>query len=80
MLEAGSVSLDLNYDQDSTTHRLLETTVGTNETFRITFPGGRRATFLAFVDSVTPELPHDNKMTCSVSLQITGVVTWAVSL
>jgi predicted secreted protein len=77
MLEAGAVSLDLNYDQDAATHQLLESTLGTTKNYRIAFPGSRTATFSGFIDGVTPELPHDNKMTCSVSVQISGVITWA---
>lgn len=80
MLDAGSCSIDLNYGQDETTHQLLETTLGTSKSYRIVFPGtGRTATFAGFIESVTPEIPFDNKMTCSISVQISGVVTWAAA-
>ena len=80
MLESGSVSIDLNYDQDEATHQLMETTLGTSKNYRIVFPGtARTATFAGFIESVTPELPFDNKMTCSVNIVISGKVTWAAA-
>lgn len=80
MLDGGSCSIDLNYDQDETTHQLLHSTLGTTKNYRIVFPGtARTATFSGFIESVTPELPFDNKMTCSVSVQISGVVTFAAA-
>lgn len=80
LLDAGGVQLDINYDQDATTHQYLEAELGVVKNWRITFPGtGRKVTFSGFIDSVTPELPHDNKMTCSVSLVISGVPVWAAA-
>jgi predicted secreted protein len=80
MLDSGSCAIDLNYEQDETTHQLMESSVGTTKNYRIVFPGtGRTATFSGFIESTTPELPFDNKMTCTVNVQISGVVTWAAA-
>lgn len=78
MLECGSVGLDLNYDADAATHQALEGFLGVAKSYRIVFPGaGRTATFTGFLETLSPEVPHDNKMTCSASVVITGAVTWA---
>jgi hypothetical protein len=49
------------------------------KTFKTTFPGATptTATYSGFITSVSPQIPFDNKMTCSVVIEITGPVTLA---
>lgn len=73
----GAVQMDLNYDDKAASHAWLMTNLGVAKSFRSTFPGSTPTvgTFSGFVKSVSPEIPHDNKMTCSVAIEINGVVT-----
>lgn len=81
MLESGAVSVDLNYSADETTHQDLEAAVGVQRSFKIVFrhATGRVATFTGYVNGVSPELPYDNKMTCTVSVKISGQPTWGAT-
>lgn len=83
-IDAGQVKLELNFDPGSPTHKA--TTGGilylrdqsTVETWTITFPGSptHKVTFQAFVKSAGIELPYDDKMAMSVTLEVTGKPTW----
>ena len=78
LLEAGVITLDLNYDDLAATHQWLTTNLGTAMFFKLTFPTKTSATTAVaagFVSEVSPEIPHDNKMTCAVQLTLTGAVT-----
>lgn len=77
MLEAGGIGLDLNYDPDNVTHEALEAQVGLLLNYQIAFRGTRKVTVSAYVNSVSPELPFDNKMTCTVALKISGIPVWS---
>jgi predicted secreted protein len=81
MLESGGVNVDLNYSADETTHQDLEAAVGVQRSFKVSFrhATGRVATFSGYVNGVSPELPFDNKMTCTVSVKISGKPTWAAT-
>lgn len=74
--DMGALVADLNYDDQAASHQWLKTNLGVETPFRFTFPDtGDVATFDGFVKQVSPEVPHDNKMTCSVAIEINGVVT-----
>lgn len=83
-IDAGQVSLELNFDPNSATHRA--TTGGilylrnqrTVETWRITFPGTpvHYVTFQAFVKNAGFSAPFDDKLGMSVSLEVTGSASW----
>lgn len=77
--DSGQLSADLNFDESNTGHAWLSSNLGTVKSFKVTFSGGtpKVATFSAFVNGLTPELPHDNKQTATVTLEITGKVTIA---
>lgn len=77
--DAGQCVFDLNWDDKATTHLFLTTNLGVMLTLKVTGPGGtpKTATFAAFFSNIPPEIPHDNKMTCSVTAEISGVVTIA---
>lgn len=81
MLEAGGCNVDLNYSADEATHQALEAAVGVQRLFKVKFRHltGRVATFSGFISGVSPELPFDNKMGCTVSVKISGIPTWAAS-
>jgi predicted secreted protein len=78
LIDNGQVMCDLNYNEKEVTHIKLETLVGVKTKYRMTFGGGtpKVATFDGFLDGLTPEVPLDNKQTCSASIQISGVITW----
>lgn len=79
LLDSGQATFDLNYDDTNTGHAWLSSNLGTVKSFKVTFSGStpKTATFSGFVSGVTPELPHDNKQTCSCTIEITGKVTIA---
>lgn len=79
MLDAGAAKVVLNYDDKNTVHKFLLANLGVAMTFKVTGSGSSpaTATYAGFVTEVSPEYPFDNKMTCTVSMEITGVVTVA---
>lgn len=79
MLDAGQCVVDLNYDDKAASHIWLQTNLGLVKTFRVTGPGTlpKTITFSGFIIGVGPEMPHDNKMTCSVTVEITSVLTFS---
>lgn len=76
MKDAGAAKVDLNYDDKATTHKFCLTNVGVPMTWRVTGPGSSPATavYAGFITGVSPELPFDNKLTCSIDIEITGVI------
>lgn len=77
MLDAGQASVDLNYDDKGTTHKFLLTNLGVQLMFKVTFPGSSPTTavWTGFINGVGPEIPFDNKMTATISVEISGPVT-----
>ena len=77
LLDAGQAKFDLNYDPAAASHVALEGMVGVVQTFKVTMPPSTPAvvwTFSGFVSEVSPELPSDNKMTCSAVITISGAL------
>jgi predicted secreted protein len=80
LIDAGAVALDLNYDDKATTHIALKAQIGVSRLFKVTFYASASptpATFSGFIKSLSPEVPHDNKMTCTCGIEISGQVTIA---
>ncbi len=81
MIDAGQMSVDMNYNNGATTHKWLVDHVNVSYLFRITFPGSNtgldKVTFGGFVNAVGPEVPFDNKMTCVAVMELSGPPTWA---
>lgn len=82
LLDGGEVSLDLFIDlgeatQGNSTGILSEITGRTVEGFRITWPDSTTATFNALVTSWQPGAVVDGALTGSVTLKVTGAVTFA---
>jgi len=82
LLDGGEVTLDLFLDtasatQGNTTGLLSEITGRTVEGFRITWPDATTAVFNAIVTSWEPGAVVDGALTGSVTLKITGAVTFA---
>lgn len=83
-IDAGQVTLDVNFDPNATTHRA--TTGGilylrdqrTIVPWKVTFPGTpvHYVMFQAFVKSAGFEAPFDDKLSMSVTLETTGAATW----
>lgn len=82
LLDGGEVSLDLFIDlsqatQGNSTGLLSELTGRTVEGFRITWPDASTATFNALVTNWEPGAVVDGALSGSVTLKITGAVTFA---
>lgn len=82
LLDGGEVTLDIFIDlsqatQGNSTGLLSEITGRTVEGFRITWPDATTATFNALVTSWEPGAVVDGALQGSVTLKITGAVTFA---
>lgn len=79
LLDAGSVMFDLNYDDKAPSHIFLKSYFGVERLWKITFPGSTptTSTFNGFTKALPADIPHDNKMTSSAALEISGPVTIA---
>lgn len=83
-LDAGQVSLELNFNPRAATHRATSGGIlylrdqRTVETWRVTFPGTPvdYVTFQAFVKNAGFSAPFDDKLGMSVTLEVTGSATW----
>lgn len=82
-LTAGEVQVDLNFmPATEATHKdaaggLLNLYNSSMlEDFEIEFPDGTTAAFEAYVTAFSPGAPFDDKLTASVTLTVSGPVTW----
>ena len=78
----GMVQLDLNYSNADAQHFAALANLGTLQDCEIIWPGTvvslqTTAQFFAIVEQISAELPHDNKITATIQLQISGVITWS---
>jgi predicted secreted protein len=82
LLDAGEVSMDLNFDPDGATHKnsagglLYTMEQRTLENWQIVYPDATAVAFVAFVTSFEPDAPFDDKLSASVTLKISGKPTW----
>lgn len=83
-IDAGQLTVDINFDPSAPTHRATSGGIlylrdqGTVETWTITFPGtpSHKVVFQGFVKSAGMELPFDDKMAMSLTIEVTGKPTW----
>jgi len=85
LLDAGQVTLDINFDPNAATHK--NAAGGLRDDFEgraavswaIEYPTTPAAfdVFSAFVVGFEPDAPHDDKVTATVTLEITGAPTLA---
>jgi len=83
-LDLGQVTVDFNFDPNSATHRA--TTGGimylrdqrTIVPWVLTFPGSpvHKVAFMGFVKSVPFDVPFDDKLSGSVTIETSGSATW----
>lgn len=84
LIDGGEVTLEINFlpdaaDQDALRDDMI---ARTKRNFRIewpTTPTAHRASFAAFVTGHSPSAPHDGELSASVTLKITGAVTFAAA-
>ena len=84
LIDGGEVSLDINFlpdaaDQDALRDDMI---ARTKRNFRIewpTTPTAHRASFAAYVTGHSPTAPHDGELSASITLKITGAVTFAAA-
>lgn len=80
LLESGDISVELNFLPGDTTQTALRNDMlnRAKRNFQITISGSAKTlTFAGYVTSHGPAIPHDGKMTLSVTLTPTGKVTLA---
>lgn len=86
MLENGEVTFDLVYDPDLQTHSASASgglitlmAAGTLNNFRTTFADTTpaTATFAGLVTQFQPTMPLNGAQTASVTIKISGQITWA---
>lgn len=82
LIDGGEVTLDINFLPDAADQAALRTDMlaRTKRNFRIewpTLPTAHRAAFAAFVTGHSPGAPHDGELSASITLKITGAVTFA---
>jgi len=78
--DGGDMTLDINFDDLVAGHASLLALLGTVKYWKITFPvhtTGSTAIFQGFLTAAGLDIPHDNKMTMTVTVTITSVVTFA---
>jgi len=86
LLENGEVTFDLVYDPDSQTHSASASgglitllAAGTLNNFRVSFADttATTATFAGLVTCSQPTMPLDGAQTASVTIKVSGQITWA---
>jgi hypothetical protein len=72
--DAGEVTIELNFDPGGTAQIALVASYRSDSAinYRITFPDATIWEFAAFVTSISPTTPLDDKMTLSAGFKLTG--------
>ena len=79
LMDAGEVTIELNFIPSATDVILAALTAATTGQFKIQQASGVNVVFKAIVTSYQPQSPVDDKATASATFKITGVPTWAAS-
>ena len=83
LIDAGEVSMELNFDPNGTTHKnavggvLYTMEQRTLASWTLVFPDTTDVDFSAFVTKFEPGAPYDDKLTASATLKISGKPTWS---
>lgn len=75
LIDSGEVSAEIHYVPTGTAEEQLYAMLGTTQLCRNVFPSGAYAEYSAFITSMEPETPIDDKMVMSVTMKVTGQVT-----
>ena len=80
--DAGTVSLDINWEKSQASHSALYTQITTqvvNGQYRVVFPGSPTSTFTFYghVTDFSVTAPVDDKLTASVTIKLSGKPTLA---
>lgn len=70
--DGGEISADLHYVPVGTTEAALYGMVGTTQVCRNVFPSGAYVDYSAFITSMEPDTPIDDKMVMSMTWKLTG--------
>jgi hypothetical protein len=84
-IDAGEVTLDLNFDPNQTTHRATAGGIlylrdqRTIVPWKLTFPGSpvHSVSFQGFVKGAPFDLPFDDKQSATVTVRVSGSATWS---
>jgi hypothetical protein len=79
LMDAGEVTLELNFVPSSSDVIIAALTASTLGQFKITAPGGVNVVFKGIVTSYQAQSPLDDRMTASVTIKVTAKPTWAAS-
>ena len=84
LIDGGEVSIDLNFLPSAADQTALRADLiaRTKRNFRIEWPitpTAQRASFAAFVTKLSPSAPHDGELSASMTLKITGPVTFGAA-
>jgi len=79
LTDPGETSFEMNFVPGSASETLLLAAKAsrTSKQFRIVFPNLYTWTFGGLVTGYEPSMPNDDKMTCTVTIKVTGSVTRA---
>jgi len=86
MVDNGEVTFDLVYDPDAVTHSASASgglvtllAAGTLNNFRVSFADSTAttATFAGLVTQFQPTMPLNGAQTASVTIKVSGLITWA---
>lgn len=83
LIDPGECSFEMNYIPGSASdvrlNAILDIAVGSSrrKSCRITYPNAVTHTFEAELQSYEPNVPHDDKMTATVTFKVTGPVVRA---
>lgn len=75
LADAGEISFELHYVPTGTAEEQLYDMLRTTQLCRSVFPSGAYASYSAFITSMEPETPIDDKMVMAVTMKVTGEVT-----
>lgn len=80
LVDGGEVSIDLNFLPPNSTQTTLRGLItSTAQTWNLVFPDASTTTWtmVAFVTAFEPTAPHDDAMSASATLKLTGPVTFS---
>ena len=79
LTDPGECSFEMNFTPGSASEGLLLTAKAARaaKNFRIVFPNDQTWTFSGLLTGYEPSMPNDDKMTCTVTIKVTGSVVRA---
>ena len=79
LLDAGTLTLDINFDDLNAGHQTTLSNLGVSQYFQLTFPAHTTASkmvFAGFISETNIDLPDDNKMTDQITITVSGPITF----